>query len=72
MWPTSLMESWESALLKTIWSAWNFPQDPKLKLGFLETRYGCLRESLELPKEAKPIVLYDLEWGIALKPKQGN
>ena len=22
------------------------------------------------PKEAKPIVLYDLEWGIALKPKQ--
>ena len=22
--------------------------------------------------EAKPIVLYDLEWGIALKPKQGN
>ena len=27
---------------------------------------------LELPKEAKPIILYDLEWGIAQKPKQGN
>ena len=24
------------------------------------------------PKEAKPIVLYDGEWGIALKPMQGN
>ena len=24
------------------------------------------------PKEAKPIVLYDEEWGIALKPMQGN
>ena len=23
------------------------------------------------PKEAKPIVLYDGEWGIALKPMQG-
>ena len=27
-----------------------------------------LRESLELAKEAKPIVLYDGERGIALKP----
>ena len=24
------------------------------------------------PKEAKPIVLYDGKWGIALKPMQGN
>ena len=24
------------------------------------------------PEEAKPIVLYDGEWGIALKPMQGN
>ena len=24
------------------------------------------------PKEAKPIVLYDVEWGICLKPMQGN
>ena len=24
------------------------------------------------PKEAKPIVLYDGEWGIALKPMLGN
>ena len=33
---------------------------------------GCLKKSLELPKEAKPIVLYDGEWGIALKSMQGN
>ena len=26
----------------------------------------------DCPKEAKPIVLYDGEWGIALKPMQGN
>ena len=25
-----------------------------------------------VPKEAKPIVLYDAEWDIALKPMQGN
>ena len=25
-----------------------------------------------VPMEAKPIVLYDGEWGIALKPIQGN
>ena len=24
------------------------------------------------PKEVKPLVLYDGEWGIALKPMQGN
>ena len=33
---------------------------------------GCLMKSLELPKEAKPIVLYDGEWDIALKPMMGN
>ena len=43
-----------------------------LKLVFLQTLYGCLRESLVLPKEAKPFVLYDGERGIALKPKQGT
>ena len=25
-----------------------------------------------MPKGAKPIVVYDGEWGIALKPMQGN
>ena len=24
------------------------------------------------PKEAKPVILYDVEWGIALKPMQWN
>ena len=27
---------------------------------------------LSFQKEAKPIVLYDGEWGMALKPMQGN
>ena len=27
---------------------------------------------MELPKGIKPIVLYDLEWGIAPKPKQAD
>ena len=25
-----------------------------------------------MPKEVKPLVMYDGEWGIALKPMQGN
>ena len=29
-------------------------------------------ESLELPNVAKPIVLYDGDWVIELKPMQGN
>ena len=32
----------------------------------------CLLESLRLPREAKTIVLYDGELGIALKEMQGN
>ena len=42
-----------------------------LKFVFPSTCDGCLRQSLELPKEAKIIVLYDGQWGIALKPMQG-
>ena len=61
-----------SSLLKTIWGACSFPPVPVLKLVFLYTSDGCLRESLELSKEAKPNVLYDVEWEIALKPMQGN
>ena len=61
-----------SSLLEMIWGAWSFPRVPVLKLVFLQTLYGCLRESLVLPKEAKPFVLYDGERGIALKPMQGN
>ena len=30
------------------------------------------RNLCSCPKEAKPIVLYDVEWGIALKPMPGN
>ena len=34
-------------------------------MGFSENFWSC-------PKEAKPIVLSDGEWGIALKPIEGN
>ena len=33
---------------------------------------GVSENLRSFPKEAKPIVLYDGEWGIALKPMQGN
>ena len=33
---------------------------------------GVLGNLWRCPKEAKQIVLYDGEWGIALKPVQGN
>ena len=33
---------------------------------------GVFGNLCSCPKEAKPIILYDLEWGVALKPKQGN
>ena len=33
-----------------IWAAWNIPHAAILKLMFLYTGYGCLRESLEVPK----------------------
>ena len=33
---------------------------------------GVSGNLLSRPKEAKPIVLYDGEWGITLKPMQGN
>ena len=32
----------------------------------------CLRESLELPEEVKPIVVYDMKQGLALEPIQWN
>ena len=33
---------------------------------------GVSENLRSFPKEAKPIVMYDVEWGIALKPMHGN
>ena len=43
-----------------------------LKLVFLRLKTGVSGKLWSCPKEAKAIVLYDGERGIALMPKQGN
>ena len=55
-----------SSLLEMIWGAWSFPWSSyRIETGVSGNLWSC-------PKEAKPIVLYDGEWGIAMKPMQGN
>ena len=61
-----------SSLLETIWGAWSFPRVPVLKLCSYRLETAVSGNLCSCPKEAKPIVLYDWEWGIALKPMQGN
>ena len=72
-WPISLIESWESApfsrrygvhgaLLVFLCCNWF---SYRLDAGVSGYFWSC-------PKEAKPIVLYDGEWGIALKAMEGN
>ena len=60
------------SLLETIWGAWSFPRIPVLKLVFYRLEMGVSGNICRCPKEAKPIVLYDGERVIALKPMQGN
>ena len=68
-WPTSLIKSWESALfsrrygvhgafLEFLCRNWC---SHRLETGVSGNLWSC-------PKEAKPIFLYDGEWGIAVKP----
>ena len=70
-WTTSLTESWESALFST-WYGVLGAFFEYLCLNWcsywLET--GVSGNLWCCPKEAKPIVLYDGKWGIALKPMQ--
>ena len=72
-WPTSLIESWESALFLRRYGmhgvfleflCWNWCSY-RLERGVSGNLWSC-------PKEDKPTVLHDGEWGIALKPMQGN
>ena len=60
------------SLLETIWGAWSFTRIPVLKLVFYRLEMGVSGNICRCPKEAKPIVLYDGERVIALKPMQGN
>ena len=43
-----------------------------LKLVFNRLETGVSGNLWRCPKEAKPIVLYDGKWGIALEPMHGN
>ena len=72
-WPKSLIESWESVLfsrrygvhgafLEVLCCNWC---SYRLETGVSGNLWSC-------PKEAKPIVLYDGEWDIALRPMQGT
>ena len=61
-----------SCLLETIWGAWSFPRVPVLNLVSYRLETGVSGNLWSCPKEAKSIVLYDGERGIALKPMQGN
>ena len=54
------------------WGAWSLPRFAVLNLVFLQTWDGVLGESLELPKEEKPLVVWDGECEIALEPMTGN
>ena len=61
-----------SSQLGTIWGAWSFPRVAVLILIFISTWYGCLRESLSIPEEVKPLVLYAVELGIAKEQMRGK
>ena len=55
-----------------IWGTRNIPQPALLKLMILYTLDGCLRESLEVPKGVKPLVLYDVDRRVVMEPMQGQ
>ena len=72
-WPTFLTESWKSALFSRwygvhgaflVFLCWKW-YSYRLETGVSGNLWSC-------PKEAKAIVLYDGEQGIALKPTQVN
>ena len=55
-----------------IWGARDIRQAALLKLMILYTWDCCLRESLEVPKWVKPLVLYDVDRGVVMEPMQGK
>ena len=57
---------------KTISYARNIPEPALLKLMILSTWDSCLRESLEVPKGVKPLVLNVLDRGVVMEPMQGK
>ena len=61
-----------SSLLEMIWGVWSFPLVPVLNWCSYGLETVVSGNLWSCAMEAKPIVLYDGEWGIALKPMQGN
>ena len=72
-WPTSLIESWESALFREdIWCM-ELSSSSCAEIGVpIDLRRVFQGISGVDQRKSKPIVLYDGERGIALKPMQGN
>ena len=61
-----------SSQLGMIWGAWSFPRVAELTLVFISTRDGCLMQSLSIPQEVQPLVLYAVEHGIAEEQMRGK
>ena len=65
-----------SSHLGRIWAAWSFPRFAVLKFIFYINLYrfeaGVSGNLCSFPKEVNPLVLYDVEHGIAMEPKKGK
>ena len=61
-----------TSLLKTIRGSWSFPRVPVLNWCSYRLETAVSGNLWSCPKEVKPLVLYDRERGMALKPMQGN
>ena len=61
-----------SSQLGMIWGAWSFPRVAELTLVFISTRDVCLMQSLSIPQEVQPLVLYAVEHGIAKEQMRGK
>ena len=72
-WPMSLIESQESALFSRIYGVHGaFLEFLCCNLCSYRLETVISGNLWNCPQETKPIVLYAGEWGISLKPMQGN
>ena len=72
-WPTSLIVSWESSLFSRRYGVHGaFLEFLFSNLCSYRLETGVTGNLWNCPKDAKPIVPYDGERGIAMKPMQGN
>ena len=55
-----------------VWVAWIFPLDAVVKVVFLYSETGVSGILWSCLKKVKPVVMYDVEHGMALEPMQEN